>query len=148
MAVMIAVYWLIALAVFLIIEIATLGLTTIWFAGGALVAFFACLAGANLSIQFLLFFIISFALLYFTRPYAEKYFNTKREKTNYESLIGKEARVTIQIDNFNHMGTVDLNGQEWTARSENEQIIKEGTKVWVVSIVGVKLIVTDKKEEI
>ena len=30
------VYWLIALVVFLVIEAATLGLATIWFAGGAL----------------------------------------------------------------------------------------------------------------
>ena len=30
--------WLISLVVFVVIEIATMGLTTIWFAGGALVA--------------------------------------------------------------------------------------------------------------
>ena len=33
-----AVYWLIALVVMLVIEAATLGLATIWFAGGALIA--------------------------------------------------------------------------------------------------------------
>lgn len=35
---MYAVYWLIASAVFLLVEIMTLGLTSIWFAGGAVVA--------------------------------------------------------------------------------------------------------------
>ena len=41
-----AVYWLIAIIVLLVIEAVTMGLTTIWFAGGALAAFIACVAGA------------------------------------------------------------------------------------------------------
>ena len=32
------IFWLVALVLFILIEIATMGLTTIWFAGGALVA--------------------------------------------------------------------------------------------------------------
>ncbi len=39
------IYWLALFIVLLIIEIATMGLTTIWFAGGALAAFCAGLAG-------------------------------------------------------------------------------------------------------
>lgn len=34
-----SIYWLLLIIVLLVIEIITLGLTTIWFAGGALVAF-------------------------------------------------------------------------------------------------------------
>lgn len=142
-----AVYWLIALAVFLIIEIITLGLTTIWFAGGAFAGFMASMAGLNIWLQFLLFIIVSFVLLYFTRPVVVKYFNKKREKTNIESLSGKMARVLETIDNLNNTGSVDLNGQVWTARTqEDNRVISVGTQVKVVEIKGVKLIVTDYVE--
>lgn len=144
-----AMYWLILLAVLLIIEIATMGLTTIWFAGGAFIGFIASLLQINDFIQFVLFFIVSFVLLYFTRPIAVKYFNSNRTKTNYEDLIGKEARVVTKIDNFNQSGSVILNGLEWTARTkEDGKIIMPDTNVTVLKISGVKLIVTDKKEEV
>lgn len=144
-----AIYWLIGLAVLLVIEIITLGLTTIWFAAGALVAFIAALIGMNVFVQILLFLVVSILLLYFTRPVAVKYFNSKRVKTNYESLIGKEAKVLERIDNFNATGTALLDGQEWTARAfDDNEIIEEGTKVIVVKISGVKLIVEIQKEEV
>lgn len=142
------VYWLILLAVLLIIEIATMGLTTIWFAGGSLVAFIASMLEANDIIQFILFFLVSFALLFFTRPIAVKYLNANRAKTNYEALIGKEARVVTAIDNFNQSGSVVVNGLEWMARSkEDGRVILPDTKVIIIKVSGVKLIVTDHKEE-
>ncbi len=45
------IYWLAIFIVLLIIEIATMGLTTIWFAGGALIAFCAGLVGFGLGVQ-------------------------------------------------------------------------------------------------
>jgi membrane protein implicated in regulation of membrane protease activity len=136
-------YWLIAVAVLLIIEITTLGLTTIWFAGGALIAFLASLMGASYLIQFILFVVISVILLCFTRPIALRYFNNHRAKTNYESIIGQTAKVTFTIDNFNQTGSAIVNGQEWTARAErDDDIIETGTQVKIVAIKGVKLIVT------
>ncbi len=136
-------YWLIAVAVLLIIEITTLGLTTIWFAGGALIAFLASLLGASYLVQFILFVVISVLLLCFTRPIALRYFNNHRAKTNYESIIGQTAKVTLTIDNFNQSGSAIVNGQEWTARAErDDDIIKPGTQVKIVAIKGVKLIVS------
>lgn len=144
-----AMYWLIALAVLLLIEIFTLGLTTIWFAGGALIAFIASLLGLNLYIQIILFFIVSFLMLFITRPFAIKYVNKERVKTNYEGLIGKVVKVTSQVDNYNQSGTAIVNGTEWTVRAdEDDKIIETGTKVKIVDIVGVKLIVTEYKEEL
>ena len=140
--------WLVILAVLLITEIATLGLTTIWFAGGALVAFISSLFHVNIVIQLLLFFVISLVLLVFTRPIAMKYFNSNRVKTNYESLIGRVGKVTERIDNFNEVGTVKLNGQDWTARAAKDQIIEVNSSVRVIDITGVKLIVTNEKEEV
>ncbi len=135
-------YWLIALAVFLIIEIITLGLTTIWFAGGALIAFLLSLFVDNVFLEFIIFLIVSFVLLYFTRPIASKYFNKQRIKTNYEGLIGKDGKVIERIDNFNNSGQVIVNGQEWTARALKDQsVIEPGTRVVIRAVSGVKLIV-------
>lgn len=142
-----SIYWLILLAVLIVIEIITLGLTTIWFAIGAFVAFIAAVLGLTQFTQLIIFAAVSFLTLYFTRPVAVKYFNNKTVKTNYESLIGQEARVTSVIDNFLATGSASLNGQEWTARAEDDNdIIEENTKVLVVNIVGVKLIVKRIRE--
>ncbi len=145
-------YWLIIMAVLILIEIATLGLTTIWFAFGALAAFIASLAGANLIVQIIVFLAVSLITLIFTRPVAVRFFNSDRTKTNAESLIGEKAVVVEKIDNINASGRVALNGQEWTARSSDNDIIDVGETVTVDSISGVKLIVslsgkTAEKEE-
>lgn len=142
-----SVFWLGAVVVLLVIEAITLGLTTIWFAGGALIAFLVSLAVDNVLIEFIVFFAVSLVLLFYTRPIAVKYFNRRRVKTNYESYIGKEAKVTEVIDNFNATGTVMLNGQEWTARAlVDGRIIEPGKRVIVKKIAGVKLIVAEESE--
>lgn len=144
-----ALYWLIGLAVLLLIEIMTLGLTTIWFAGGTLVAFIVALLGADFWVQFLVFSVVSLLLLIFTRPIAVKKLNKNRVKTNYEGLIGKVVKVTRTVDNANQSGEAVVNGQEWTVRSAVDNIIIEpGTKVKIVNIEGVRLIVTEYKEEL
>lgn len=138
--------WLILLAFLIFVEILTLGLTTIWFAGGALVAFIVSLFYDNLLLEIVLFLVISLTLLFFTRPIVKKYFNSTRVKTNYAAVIGKEALVTATIDNINGTGLAVVDGQEWTARSVNGDVIEKGTKVIVESISGVKLMVSIKKE--
>lgn len=143
-----SIIWLIALAILLLIEILTLGLTTIWFAGGALVAFLLSLFINNPMLEIVVFLIVSFLLLIFTRPIATKYFNKQRVKTNYETLIGKEAIVTEKIDNYHMTGQVIINGQEWTARSiKDEEIIKIGQKVKIKQVTGVKVLVELERKE-
>ena len=133
--------WLIILALCLIVEIATLGLVTIWFAGGALVTFFVAMLTDSLAVQMVVFLAVSLLLLFFTRPIAKKYYNNKRTKTNVDSLIGEQCKVTEAIDNFNGTGTVLLNGLEWTARSKDETVIEAGVRVKVCAVDGVKVIV-------
>lgn len=141
-----AICWLAIVIVLLVIEIATLGLTTIWFAGGALVACIAALLHANIWVQIVLFLVISVLLLFFTRPLAIRYMNKDRTKTNVDSMVGKEAVVTEAIDNLKAQGVVQVNGLEWTARSEKSQeVIPKGAIVEVGSVDGVKLIVRKKE---
>lgn len=139
--------WLALTAVLLIIEIVTLGLTTIWFAAGALFAFFAALLGMNHGIQIGVFVVVSVVLLFFTRPLAVKYLNTKTIKTNTEALVGKTARVIVDINNLKSQGQVVINGLEWTARSSDDTVVfKIGDAVTIVGIEGVKLIVEGQKK--
>lgn len=138
-------YWLIALVVLLIIEIITLGLTTIWFAGGALVAFLAAILHAPLLVQIIVFLVVSLILLIFTRPIAERYFNADRQKTNVNSMIGKEAKVTADIDNFDQTGKILIGAVEWTARSEEDEVkIAAGSRVEICRVEGVKVFVKEK----
>lgn len=139
--------WLAAFVIFLGIEVATMALTTIWFAGGALVAFLLALAGADLYIEVGAFFIVSCILLFFTRPLALKYVNKNTVKTNAEGMIGKKARITAAIDNDLATGAAVVAGQEWTARSEDGSLIEEGAMVKIKAINGVKLIVSRIEEE-
>ena len=141
--------WLIAAIALVVIEVATLGLTTIWFAAGALTATLAAALGAPLFLQVALFLIVSVLVLIFIRPYAVKYFNREREKTNVDSMIGRKGIVTGRIDNLQACGQVTVNGMEWTARSAVEdQVIPEGTVVSIRDIQGVKLIVDFEEKRV
>ena len=142
---MAALYWLIAFAVFIGIEAASMALTTIWFAGGALVALLLSVFRVPVPVQLAVFVIVSFALLVLTRPLAIRYVNQRTKKTNVDGLIGKHARVTELVNA--ESGTAVLNGQEWTARPAKEGLILEvGTMVTVTAIHGVKLIVAPISE--
>lgn len=134
--------WLIAFVILLIIEILTLGLTTIWFAVGALGAFITALFTTSLWIQLTVFLVLSLFVLLFYRPIAIKYINSRRIKTNIDELIGKEGKVTEKIDNLNQTGRILLDGKDWSARATfiNGKIDVD-TVVKVVEIKGVKCIV-------
>ena len=128
---------------FLVIEIITMGLTTIWFAGGALVAFLVAVLGLGLGVQI----IISLALLAVTRPLAMKYFNQERQKTGAELLIGQKALVIEEIDTLSSKGRVEVRGQEWAAKTDApEGKIPKNAIVVVEGIQGVKLIVRNGEE--
>ena len=144
---MYAIIWLAALVVLLIAEALTLGLTTIWFAGGALIALVAALVGANVWVQLGIFLAVSLILLIFTRPVALRYMKKSTLKTNVDSLAGEQGIVSETIDNLEATGKVKLNDVFWMARSEDGSIINEGTVVEIVRVDGVKLIVKVKEEE-
>ena len=138
------IFWLIVFVALLVIEIATLGLTTIWFAAGALVAFLAAYIGFGVPVQVIIFLAVSIILLILTRPIAIKYFNQERQKTNAESLIGQKAIVIEEVNPLQATGKV--NGMEWSAKTEESDRIEVSTVVSIKGIQGVKLIV--EKEEV
>ena len=134
--------WLILTIVFVIAELATVGLVSIWFAAGSLITLIAAAHGAPLPVQIILFLAISIALLLATRPFAKKFINSRTQATNVDSVIGEKARVTERVSNLDLTGKAVVRGQEWTVRTDNDnEIIDQGELIEVLRVSGVKLIV-------
>ena len=140
--------WLGLLVLFTIGEAVSVGLTSIWFAAGALVALVVALLGGPLWLQIVLYIVVSALCLLAIRPLAQKHLNSKVEPTNADRVIGSEAKVTETIDNLQGTGSVNIGGIVWTARSENDDPIPAGTLVRVLRIEGVKVYVEEVKEEV
>ena len=141
--------WLAVLVVCVGIEIATMGLTTIWFAGGALVAALVSCITDSFLVQLLVFTVVSLVLVYFTRPIALKWMTPHKLRTNYENAVDKTVRITERVDNIAGTGAAVLNGQEWTVRMQQDDVTLEpGELATVAAVEGVKLILIpcDKKE--
>ena len=137
-----AMIWLGLMVLLLAIEAGTLGLTTIWFAGGAAAAFFAAVFGASSMVQRGIFIGLSLFLLIATRPIAVRYMKRGTTRTNADSLIGSCALVSAEIDNLRQTGEVMISDVSWTARSADPgQVIPKGSQVRICAIEGVKLIV-------
>jgi membrane protein implicated in regulation of membrane protease activity len=138
--------WVALVIIFALIEIFTMGLTTVWFAISALLMVFLSFINIPMTVQILIFLAIATLLLIFTRPLAIKKFKIGQEKTNVDSLIGKHALVVKTIGEFER-GEAKINGQIWSARSEDNAEITEGSKCEILRIEGVQLIVRKLTEE-
>lgn len=138
---MLTIFWLILVAVMLVIEIFTMGLTTIWFSLGAVAAAIAAGLGAPLWVQILLFTVVSVVIMILVRPFALKVMDRNRTKTNIDEVIGKQAEVIEPIDNQKELGKVRFRGVEWMARSVDGSTVAAGDVVTVEEVSGVKLLV-------
>lgn len=136
-----SIIWLVILAIMIVLEIISLGLTTIWFGIGAIGAAVVAWMGYGIWVQLFVFAVLSVIAMAVFRPIAVRYLNRDKEKTNVEDVVGKIVVVTKEINNEQATGEVRLNGIEWTARSQDGRVIPKEDKVTVVSVEGVKLIV-------
>lgn len=133
--------WLAIAIIMLAVEGATLSLVSIWFAGGAVAAFFTALLKGSFPMQLLLFVVVSAALLACLRPLAKRHVKTRKQPTNADRVIGRTAIVTEEIDNLRATGAVKVDGVEWTARAEGDAVIAPGAQVTILRISGVKVFV-------
>ncbi|MCI5731215.1 MAG: NfeD family protein [Eubacterium sp.] len=138
---MLTIFWLILVAVMLVVEIFTMGLTTIWFSLGAVAAAIAAGLGAPLWVQILLFTVVSVVIMILVRPFALKVMDRNRTKTNIDEVIGQQAEVIEPIDNQKEQGKVRFRGVEWMARSVDGSTVAAGDVVTVEEVSGVKLLV-------
>ena len=136
--------WLIVIIVMSVIEALTAQLVSIWFVIGAVVALIVSIITPSITIQTATFIVVTIITLLATRPFVKKILNFKKEDTNIGRYIGKTGVVISKIDNSLGKGQVNVSGNVWTARSQDDTIIEEGLDVVVMSIEGVKLIVKKK----
>lgn len=135
------IFWMVAAGAFLVLEVVTAAMCSIWFVAGTLVSLAATFFGAPVWLQILLFFVVSavcFILLY---PRLKKYVNVKKQPTNADMVLGQLCTVTRTINNLAGEGAVVTGGKTWTARSLSDEIIEEGRLVRAIRIEGVKLMV-------
>lgn len=142
-----SVIWLVIFLLLLAIEIVTLGLTTIWFAIGAIAAFVVTLCGLGTTVQLVVFIVVSIVSLILTRPIVVKYLNKDKIKTNVDELIGKNAIIVKDADGVNSFGEANLNGEIWMAKSFDGAYLKKDEIVEIVSVEGIKLVVKRKEDE-
>ena len=134
-------FWLIVAGLFFVGEIFTLGFLIFWFGIGALFAMIVSFFTTNIIIQTTVFLITSTIFILATKPLVKKFVDLKKTNTNVFSIIGKKALVIKDIDPIHSSGQIKLNGEVWSAETENDEIIKEGSEVEVLKINGVKAIV-------
>jgi len=135
------VIWALAAIVFVILEAATVGLASIWFAIGSVCALILSLLHLPLWLQITVFIVVSLATLALTRPLARRFINSRRQPTNADRFIGVECIVDEAIDNVAGTGSVLVSGRRWTARSHDGSQLAHGDRARVIRIEGVKLIV-------
>jgi len=119
-----------------------MGLTSIWFAVGALAAMVSAVCHAPLGLQIVVFVAVSAVAVWLTRGKVQKRFNENREATNADRIIGHVGVVQEAIDNREAVGLVKVDGTLWSARSLTDQPIPAGAEVVIRSIEGVKVLVT------
>ena len=133
--------WLILAGVFFVIEAFTIGFLVFWFGVGALLAMIISLFTDNIIIQSAVFIISSTVLLFFTRPFVNKFAENKETQTNAFSIIGKKGIVTKTIDPISGQGQIKVGTEVWSAKSKNDVKIEQGLEVDVLEIDGVKAVV-------
>lgn len=142
MEVSLAIFWLVLAIVMAVIELATMGLVTIWFTIGAVFALLLSLFGTPLWAQILVFVVVSALVLVLVRPIAAKYVNNRTVKTNIDALIGRKLVAKEDIDNLKGTGKVDMDGTTWRAVSTMDNIvIRKDELVRIVKVSGAKVIV-------
>ena len=142
------IFWLIVAAVMFIGEMVCPIFFMFWFALGAIIALILSLITSNIVVQIVTFLVVSIILTIFTKPLTNKFFkNQTKDDLNINGIVGKNAIVTKTINNLNGNGEVKINGEIWSALSEDENtIISQDAKVSVVKVDGVKLIVKPAEE--
>ena len=136
-------FWLILAGIFVIAEIDTVGFLIFWLSLGSLCAMLTSFFTDNIIIQTAVFVVTSVLFIFLTRPLAKKLAKTDNTLvTNAFSIIGKKAIVIKEINPTLGVGQIKIDGQVWTAKSTNEEIISEGTEVLILNIDGVKAVVS------
>ena len=133
--------WIVLAGTFFVIDAFTIGFLVFWFGVGAILAMIVSLFTDNLLAQALVFLISSTLLLFFTRPFVNKFAQNKEAQTNAFSIIGKKGIVTKTIDPISGQGQIKVGTEVWSAKSIDDVKIDKGIEVEIIEIEGVKAVV-------
>ena len=133
--------WILAALVCGIIEVMSVSFVFLMFAIGALAAGIAGALGANVTIQVIVFVVVTVALLAGLRPFLKGRIDRSAGdvRTNTDALIGKTGYVTEIVDERH--GRIQFSGGEWSARTEGVSI-PVGAEVRVDRIDGATAVVS------
>jgi membrane protein implicated in regulation of membrane protease activity len=137
------VLWLVAGVAAAVGEILTAGFFLAPFAVGAFAAMLASLAGGGDVVQLLTFAVVTMASFGVLRPIARRHMHVPPQiRTGTAALVGRPAIVLERIANDENVGSVRLDGEVWTARAfDDDLVIAQGTKVQVIEIRGATALV-------
>ena len=141
-----AIFWLVAMLIFLMAEASTVSLISIWFAAGSLTALVAAMLGAGIRVQIALFLAVSAVLLLSLRRVVQRFIIPRAPRTNVDSVVGSVGIVKAPIDNVAAQGQVEIAGMDWSARSSSGEPIPAGLRIRVDRIEGVKVFVSPAEE--
>lgn len=135
------IFWLSLMVLFILAEVATVNVVSLWFAFGAFAALICAFFGLDIIVQSVVFIVVSSLTLYLTRPIIKKYLKVGKSRTNVDAVIGAKG-VVIKPVFPNEFGQIKIGGQIWTAKAAGEDdVIGLHEEVEVVAIEGVKAIV-------
>ncbi len=137
--------WLIVAVILAVIEALTQGLTTIWFAGGAVTAAAVSVATDSFLIQITAGLVVSVLLLVFTKPVVKQKLNREIVRTNIAAVIGSIGVAESDLI-IHETGTVKADNKLWTAvLASGADSVSKGEEVEIVAVEGVKLVVRGKR---
>jgi membrane protein implicated in regulation of membrane protease activity len=137
-------WWLGAALLLIAIEVVTLDLVLLMFAGGAVAAGIANALGAPLPVQIVVGAVVSVLLLVSIRPWLLRHLRDRVPlvETNAAAQVGRRAVVVQDVDV--HGGRAKLSGEVWSARAAREAVVYPvGAEVRVVRIDGATAVVDD-----
>ena len=133
--------WILGALVCGIVEVMAVSFVFLMFAIGALAAGIAGACGADLTVQVIVFIVVSIALLVILRPFLKGRIDRSSAyvPSNTDGLIGKTGYVTEAVGERH--GRIQFSGGEWSARTEGSTL-PVGTEVRVDRIDGATAVVS------
>lgn len=127
--------WILATIIFVLLEIFIPSFVMISIATGCLFAAGTAFFHGSVALQILLFIVGTLTGFFGVKPMMIKYAYTKKSiNTNASALIGKIGKVVDEINPGSGTGSVAIDGDIWTARSETGESIPAGEKVRVTQL--------------
>lgn len=134
--------WIIVAVLLFIIEIFIPTFLAASLAIGCIAAGIFSFLDFGLEIQLIAFSAGTLISFFSVRPFMIRYAHPKNTRTtNVDALVGKTGNVLVTIDNSLNKGRVLVEGDDWKAETENDEVINEGERVEIVRINSTILIV-------